>query len=974
MQTNTRVHNTDQKEGNAMNSNLNDGSSHKEKQMNAITKTVLAAVLVALGLALMASAAEPPKPATPSDLDKLVGQPADLSPWAYAWRADRQVQEKAEAYFIPRRLANLERIYRKADTEPTIHIQKGKDQWVKLDGVFWFVVNNEGPMTPPPKGVLHAGLLWETHVLWNRIELHWPKDKGPVPNPDAVEVRFHPNAAWFGVEWDRVAGKPEVSADGLIWTYSVKTAVVPKDLRSRGPGLLPAGMVVVYVDPQGAPASGRYAVPEIRVVGLKDWKRMDIEIEWGFQAGTEKSDYSGRIEGYLGIGGNVAPLAGDAQTRVTESGSWTSASASGGRRGIKCSVLYLPWGIKEPPLNPRPLSKEPRDRELQTAVTVWTKAGNFTFLPEDLEEGPILAPEYGFYVTKAGGGKAAREFAAELAAKGLKGIRQRTREHREATTEEAIREITMTKAPAGVTELPPMKEVEEPAMQVRTPEEWWNKAWRKGVYQLKKGPGSYWFGKEAACPIQAMDLVGLHEKAAGPKHLESWLNVPGIKVESDCLDGDGNFHGFGQAWDSVHANCTGYFLSIMGAHYFLSGDKEWFQKHQARMQKAADWLIRQRTEYMKEVPNRGQLRSAGLQPPASNSESWGQNAWRFFYMNDRWSCDGILSFGSALSDFDPQKGKAYIEEARRYQEDIRKSVEQTIALTPVQKVLDGTYRSYSPGCCYYRRRFESWGWKGVRYGYEDQWHLTGLQGSQTLGSLRDPRHEGHLEVFQDRFYHVLFPLDRDGRLFVRREKKGLSAEENWFWGGISVQPGWFWLSDDELYRDDVSNFLRLLVDTYWNATQPGDGEYFLQEVGVDSHWKIFDHNSNSMGWFIRNFRNLLVMEDLDEEPWRLWLARATPRHWLEQGKKISVKNAPTYFGPLAYEIVSDVDNGKISATVEMPARKAPKEVVLRFRHPKAAPIKAVTVNGKPWTEFNKDKETITLPRGLTGTVTVTAQY
>jgi hypothetical protein len=39
----------------------------------------------------------------------------------------------------------------------------------------------------------------------------------------------------------------------------------------------------------------------------------------------------------------------------------------------------------------------------------------------------------------------------------------------------------------------------------------------------------------------------------------------------------------------------------------------------------------------------------------------------------------------------------------------------------------------------------------------------------------------------------------------------------------------------------------------------------------------------------------------------------------------------------------------------------------------AAPIKSVTVNGKPWTEFNKDKETITL-KGLTGTVAVTTQY
>jgi len=34
----------------------------------------------------------------------------------------------------------------------------------------------------------------------------------------------------------------------------------------------------------------------------------------------------------------------------------------------------------------------------------------------------------------------------------------------------------------------------------------------------------------------------------------------------------------------------------------------------------------------------------------------------------------------------------------------------------------------------------------------------------------------------------------------------------------------------------------------------------------------------------------------------------------------------------------------------------------------------VIVNGKPWTEFIKDKETITLLRGLSGTVAVTARY
>ena len=125
----------------------------------------------------------------------------------------------------------------------------------------------------------------------------------------------------------------------------------------------------------------------------------------------------------------------------------------------------------------------------------------------------------------------------------------------------------------------------------------------------------------------------------------------------------------------------------------------------------------------------------------------------------------------------------------------------------------------------------------------------------------------------------------------------------------------------------------------------------------------------SSGWFLRNFRNLLVMEDGQS----LWVARGTPRVWLGQGKQISVQNAPTYFGTLAYEIISDADNGKITATVEIPTRNSPKSVIVRLRHPKAAPIKSVTVNNQPWTEFNPDKEIIEL-KDLTGKAVVVASY
>jgi len=43
---------------------------------------------------------------------------------------------------------------------------------------------------------------------------------------------------------------------------------------------------------------------------------------------------------------------------------------------------------------------------------------------------------------------------------------------------------------------------------------------------------------------------------------------------------------------------------------------------------------------------------------------------------------------------------------------------------------------------------------------------------------------------------------------------------------------------------------------------------------------------------------------------------------VEQGKKISVKNAPSYFGTVAFEIVSDADNGKIAATWRCPLASA----------------------------------------------------
>ena len=193
---------------------------------------------------------------------------------------------------------------------------------------------------------------------------------------------------------------------------------------------------------------------------------------------------------------------------------------------------------------------------------------------------------------------------------------------------------------------------------------------------------------------------------------------------------------------------------------------------------------------------------------------------------------------------------------------------------------------------------------------------------------------------------------------------GYDPGKDWFsHAGWHYQCGFERTSLVYLEADDIPNFIRSMLNQYAVDIQPGEYTFREHTVGgpID---KIFEESS-----FLERFRDMLVMEEGDT----LWLARGTPRAWLRPGKKIDVENAPSRFGTVAYEIVSDVDKGRISATVEMPSRNAPKSVFLRFRHPTAAPIQSVTVNGHAWTNFNAVKEVIDLV-GVTGTIKVTANY
>ena len=92
----------------------------------------------------------------------------------------------------------------------------------------------------------------------------------------------------------------------------------------------------------------------------------------------------------------LRPLDGDGNTTAVDSSSWRSVGKGSARRGVKLSLLYMgtsKWRRVQP------FTSQPDD-VARTIVTLWTKAGNFSFLAADLENGPILAPEYGFFVRR----------------------------------------------------------------------------------------------------------------------------------------------------------------------------------------------------------------------------------------------------------------------------------------------------------------------------------------------------------------------------------------------------------------------------------------------------------------------------------------------------------------------------------------------------------------------------------------------
>lgn len=247
----------------------------------------------------------------------------------------------------------------------------------------------------------------------------------------------------------------------------------------------------------------------------------------------------------------------------------------------------------------------------------------------------------------------------------------------------------------------------------------------------------------------------------------------------------------------------------------------------------------------------------------------------------------------------------------------------------------------------------------------DQGFRTASAGSP-LVQLRDHTWTPYVPCEADRFGRILddwYPTDVDtGAVHMLRLKVVPPAsdlgdwllndhEDNLFYRGwgIANEPVYNQHATAYVQRDDVKAVIR----TFYSYMASAFSHSTLEPVEHRfTHGQYFGPPSTDGAWF-ELYRNMLIHERDDDT---LLLAGFTPRRWLEDGKRIDVRRAPTRFGTLSMTLSNKSAGKHLEASVEMPERARPPALLVRFRHPSGSRIRSATVNGRNWTDFDAGKE------------------
>jgi len=433
---------------------------------------------------------------------------------------------------------------------------------------------------------------------------------------------------------------------------------------------------------------------------------------------------------------------------------------------------------------------------------------------------------------------------------------------------------------------------------------------------------------ESHSPIRGMDLMG-HEDFAR-RSLDFFIHR--YNKEGFLTTG---YTTFGTAWH----------LWTVGEHYRLYRDKAWLKQVASELARVCHWIVRQ-TEKTKKLDAHGKpVPEYGLMPPGVLAD-W--NSFAYHFCMNAYYVAALREVGIALKDIGHPDARFFIKQSEELRKNTMRAYAWTQSRAPAMPLRDGTWIAH----------------------YPSQVHSPGNLGDFFPGqdAGRSWCYNVELGAHQLVPAGVLAPRSREVTQMMDHMEDVQFLADGWFdypatmnhsdWfnnGGFSkVQP--YYTRNGEIYamQDEVKPFVRSYFNTIAAMLNPE----------VLTLWEHFHHSgawdkTHETGYFLQQTRFMLAMEYGNE----LWLAPLITSNWLQDGAAVSAANVPTTFGKVSFRLSSHVKDGYIEAQVEAPIRSTPKALVLRLRHPERKPIRSVSVNGKPHTNFDPKRETITLPRG-----------
>ncbi len=360
-------------------------------------------------------------------------------------------------------------------------------------------------------------------------------------------------------------------------------------------------------------------------------------------------------------------------------------------------------------------------------------------------------------------------------------------------------------------------------------------------------------------------------------------------------------------------------------HFLLSGDRGSLEELLPQTLRGLDWClgeVRRASDPNNPAP--------GLMLAPLNDLTHDARSWAF---NQAYFVAGLDLLGRALKVIGHPRAEECLQAAVTMRAAVEREFARASVRSPAVQLADGTWSVYVPTDAQASGRLlQVWYPTDVDVG---PLHLLRLKAMDPAGPLANAMLNDH-----------------EDNLFIHQ------------WGTMN-EPVYNMQGTAYLLRDEPKAAIR----TFYSTMACSFSHTVFEPVEHRWAWgQYFGPPSTDGSWF-ELYRNMLVREGDDDS---LLLCQAAPRPWLEEGKRIEVRRAPTYFGPVNFTMTGGRES--ITAKVELGDRRRPGALIVRFRHPESMPIRSVQVNGEHWTDFDRAKEWVRIAKPTQASYTITTRH